>query len=166
MQTAPEHNYRRLSCRFGKTVPWQHHSLLAQRYFIRITQGLVQMARGRASNVAVLPYLNDGNWQDMYDIKVFKLSLLQITNRDLLHSVVGLYDVSLSDMTPDVLYATVCERWARTIILMRDLKGETLLLTALSECSINPVCLVSLHSRVSADMLITWSGIIHLLNND
>ncbi|KAL5017294.1 hypothetical protein ScPMuIL_006883 [Solemya velum] len=44
-----------------------------------------------------------------------------ISNRDLLHAVVGLYDVSLSEMTPDVLYATVCERWARTIILVRDI---------------------------------------------
>ncbi|KAL4235608.1 hypothetical protein ACF0H5_004004 [Mactra antiquata] len=48
-----------------------------------------------------------------------------ITNRDLLHAVIGLYDVSLSEMTPDVLYSTVCEKWARTIILVRDLQ-ETL----------------------------------------
>ncbi|KAK3091532.1 hypothetical protein FSP39_020563 [Pinctada imbricata] len=45
-----------------------------------------------------------------------------ISDRDLLHAVVGLYDVSLSEMTPDVLYSTVCEKWARTIILVRDLK--------------------------------------------
>ncbi|OWF56345.1 uncharacterized protein LOC110449214 [Mizuhopecten yessoensis] len=45
-----------------------------------------------------------------------------ISNTDLLHAVVGLYDVSLSEMTPDVLYATVCEKWARTIVLVRDLK--------------------------------------------
>lgn len=43
-----------------------------------------------------------------------------ISNRDLLHTVVGLYDVSLSEMTPDVLYATVCEKWARTILIVRD----------------------------------------------
>ncbi|KAH3831837.1 uncharacterized protein LOC127880314 isoform X2 [Dreissena polymorpha] len=44
-----------------------------------------------------------------------------MSNRELLHAVVGLYDVSLSEMTPDVLYSTVCEKWARTIILIRDL---------------------------------------------
>ncbi|KAJ8305913.1 hypothetical protein KUTeg_016458 [Tegillarca granosa] len=34
----------------------------------------------------------------------------------------GLYDVTLTEMTPDVLYSTVCEKWARTIILVRDFK--------------------------------------------
>jgi len=42
----------------------------------------------------------------------------------LLHAVVGLYDVSLSEMTPDVLYSTICEKWARTIIFVRDLQGN------------------------------------------
>ena len=50
--------------------------------------------------------------------------LYQIPNRDLLHAVVGLYDVSLSEMTPDVLYATVCEKWARTILLLKTEKGN------------------------------------------
>ena len=50
----------------------------------------------------------------------------QITNKELLHAVVGLYDVSLGEMTPDTLYATVCERWARTIILLRDVNGKKL----------------------------------------
>ncbi|XP_056020294.1 uncharacterized protein LOC125668607 isoform X2 [Ostrea edulis] len=45
-----------------------------------------------------------------------------ISNRDLLHAVVGLYDVSLSDMTPDVLYSSVCDKWARTVILVRDVQ--------------------------------------------
>lgn len=45
-----------------------------------------------------------------------------ISNRDLLHAVVGLYDVSLSDMTPDVLYSSVCDKWARTIVLVRDVQ--------------------------------------------
>ncbi|XP_041358936.1 uncharacterized protein LOC121375513 [Gigantopelta aegis] len=43
-----------------------------------------------------------------------------ISNQELLHAVVGLYDVSLSEMTPDVLYSTVCEKWARTVVLVRD----------------------------------------------
>ncbi|PVD23579.1 hypothetical protein C0Q70_16851 [Pomacea canaliculata] len=45
-----------------------------------------------------------------------------ISNRDLLHAVVGLYDVNLSDMTADCLYSTICEKWARTILLVRDVK--------------------------------------------
>ncbi|XP_062613962.1 uncharacterized protein LOC134275707 isoform X1 [Saccostrea cucullata] len=45
-----------------------------------------------------------------------------ISNRDLLHAVVGLYDVSLSDMTPDVLYSSVCDKWARTVVLVRDVQ--------------------------------------------
>ncbi|XP_050402209.1 uncharacterized protein LOC126818717 [Patella vulgata] len=45
-----------------------------------------------------------------------------ISNSDLLHAVVGLYDIALSEMTLDVLYATVCERWARTIVLVQDVK--------------------------------------------
>ncbi|XP_064624979.1 uncharacterized protein LOC135486244 isoform X2 [Lineus longissimus] len=45
-----------------------------------------------------------------------------VSNTDLLHAVIGLYDVSLSEMTPDVLYATVCEKWARTLLLIRDVR--------------------------------------------
>lgn len=51
----------------------------------------------------------------------------QISNGDLLHAVIGLYDTSLSEMTPDVLYSTVCDKWARTIILIRDVKGNIIL---------------------------------------
>ena len=57
-------------------------------------------------------------------LKLLYLTLLQISNRELLHAVVGLYDVSLGEMTPDTLYSTICERWARTIILLRDVKGK------------------------------------------
>ncbi|XP_067678316.1 uncharacterized protein [Haliotis asinina] len=45
-----------------------------------------------------------------------------VSNKDLLHAVVALYDVSLSEMTPDVLYSTVCDKWARTVVLVRDIK--------------------------------------------
>ena len=48
---------------------------------------------------------------------------LQIPNRELLHGVIGLYDVSLSEMTPDVLYTSVCDKQAKTIVLLRDIKG-------------------------------------------
>ena len=49
---------------------------------------------------------------------------LQVNNHDLLHAVIALYSVSLSEMTPDVLYSTVCDKWARTIILLRDINGN------------------------------------------
>jgi len=50
--------------------------------------------------------------------------LIQIPNRELLHAVIALYNTSLSEMTPEVLYATVCERWSRSVILLRDVKGR------------------------------------------
>ena len=51
---------------------------------------------------------------------------VQINNRELLHAVIALYAVSLSEMTPDTLYASVCEKWARTIVLLRDVNGENM----------------------------------------
>ena len=47
----------------------------------------------------------------------------QVSNRELLHAVVALYDVSLSEMMPDVLYASITEKWGRTVLLLRDIKG-------------------------------------------
>ncbi|XP_032241531.1 uncharacterized protein LOC116620093 isoform X2 [Nematostella vectensis] len=44
----------------------------------------------------------------------------EVSNVDLLHSVVGLYDVCLPDITPEVLYPTVCAKWAKTLILVRS----------------------------------------------
>ena len=65
--------------------------------------------------------------------------MLQISNQDLLHAVVGLYDVCLSDMTPDCIYDTICEKWARTIVLVRDLQGTYLHLpTALVQLTGSP----------------------------
>ena len=61
------------------------------------------------------PHVQIGDWRYLF---------IQIDNNELLHAVVGLYDVSLTEMTPDVLYNTVCEKWARTIILLRDTKGK------------------------------------------
>ncbi len=52
------------------------------------------------------------------------LFCVQVSTRDLLHAVVGLYSISLSEMTPDVLYTTVCEKWGRTILLLRDIPGN------------------------------------------
>lgn len=48
-----------------------------------------------------------------------------ISNQDLFHAVVGLYDASLPDMTLDVIYETVCTKQAKTIIVLRNLE-ETL----------------------------------------
>ncbi|KAK2144981.1 hypothetical protein LSH36_713g01000 [Paralvinella palmiformis] len=50
-----------------------------------------------------------------------------VPNEELLHSVIGLYNTSLSEMTPDVLYTSVCDKRARTIILLQsvaDAVGE------------------------------------------
>jgi hypothetical protein len=41
----------------------------------------------------------------------------------LLHGAVGLYDVCLPDITPEVLYGTVCGKWAKTLIFIRSLSG-------------------------------------------
>jgi len=54
------------------------------------------------------------------------VTCLQVSNRELLHAVIALYAVSLSEMTPETLYASVCEKWARTILLLRDMNGEKL----------------------------------------
>jgi ribosomal protein S18 acetylase RimI-like enzyme len=48
-----------------------------------------------------------------------------VSNRDLLHAVIALYNVSLPEMTPDILYSSVCDKWSRTVILLRD-ADETL----------------------------------------
>ncbi|XP_078658324.1 uncharacterized protein LOC144903782 [Branchiostoma floridae x Branchiostoma belcheri] len=46
-----------------------------------------------------------------------------VPNRDLLHAVVALYDVSLPDVGEEFLYATVCAKWSKTILVLRD-SGE------------------------------------------
>ena len=43
-----------------------------------------------------------------------------VSNRELFHAAVALYDVSLPEITPEILYSTVTEKWARTILLVRD----------------------------------------------
>lgn len=51
---------------------------------------------------------------------------LQVSNRDLLHATVALYDNCLPDITPEVLYSTVCDKWATTVLLVRNVEGELL----------------------------------------
>ncbi|XP_019645466.1 PREDICTED: uncharacterized protein LOC109486192 [Branchiostoma belcheri] len=46
-----------------------------------------------------------------------------VPNKDLLHAVVALYDVSLPDVGEEFLYATVCAKWSKTILVLRD-SGE------------------------------------------
>ncbi|XP_035699746.1 uncharacterized protein LOC118432312 isoform X1 [Branchiostoma floridae] len=46
-----------------------------------------------------------------------------VPNRDLLHAVVALYDGSLPDVGEEFLYATVCAKWSKTILMLRD-SGE------------------------------------------
>ncbi|XP_038068410.1 uncharacterized protein LOC119737854 [Patiria miniata] len=43
-----------------------------------------------------------------------------VPNWELLHAVIALYDVCLPDITPEVLYFTVCGKWAKTLLLIRD----------------------------------------------
>ncbi|XP_071954182.1 uncharacterized protein [Antedon mediterranea] len=49
-----------------------------------------------------------------------KSAIPGVCNKELLHAVVGLYDVCLPDITPEVLYNTVCGKYAKTIILVRE----------------------------------------------
>lgn len=49
--------------------------------------------------------------------------LLQVSNQELLHAVVALYDNCLPEITPEVLYPTVCGKWAKTLVLLRDFQG-------------------------------------------
>lgn len=38
--------------------------------------------------------------------------------------MVALYDSCLPEITPEVLYPTVCGKWAKTLILLRDFEGK------------------------------------------
>ncbi|XP_041475557.1 uncharacterized protein LOC121424045 isoform X2 [Lytechinus variegatus] len=49
-----------------------------------------------------------------------------ISNVELLHTVVGLYDTCLPDITPQVLYSTVTGKWAKTLVLLRSRKDVAL----------------------------------------
>lgn len=55
--------------------------------------------------------------------KKYFLVFTQVSNAELLHAVVGLYDTCLPDITPEVLYSTLCGKWAKTLIFMRSLSG-------------------------------------------
>ncbi|XP_022783132.1 uncharacterized protein LOC111323938 isoform X2 [Stylophora pistillata] len=66
--------------------------------------------------VRVQPYLIEFN-------RLLESSITAIegvSNEDLLHAVVALYDICLPEITPEVLYPTVCGKWEKTIVLLRD----------------------------------------------
>lgn len=67
--------------------------------------------------------------------KIFCL-VLQVSNGELLHGVVGLYDTCLPDITPEVLYSTVGGKWAKTLVFMRSLSGTKLQLINLISLSL------------------------------
>lgn len=48
-----------------------------------------------------------------------------VENKDLLHAVANLYGVSLPELTDDIIYPTLCEKWSRTLLLLRE-EGEVL----------------------------------------
>lgn len=66
--------------------------------------------------------------------------LLQVSNQELLHAIVALYDNCLPEITPEVLYPTVCGKWAKTLVLLRDFQGVKL-------CPQLPVHVTVIHSR-------------------
>ena len=43
-----------------------------------------------------------------------------IPNTDLLHAAATLYGISLSEVTDDIIYSTLCEKWSKTILLVLD----------------------------------------------
>lgn len=43
-----------------------------------------------------------------------------IKNKHLVHAVAALYDRALPDVTEDVIYSTINEKWARTILIVQD----------------------------------------------
>ncbi|KAJ7388896.1 hypothetical protein OS493_035043 [Desmophyllum pertusum] len=55
-----------------------------------------------------------------------------VSNQDLLHAVVALYDNCLPEITPEVLYPTVCGKWAKTLVLLRDFQDVLLEMKGLS----------------------------------
>ncbi|CAK8688749.1 unnamed protein product [Clavelina lepadiformis] len=43
-----------------------------------------------------------------------------IPNTDLLHAAANLYGVSLSEVTDDIIYPTLLEKWSKTLLMIRD----------------------------------------------
>ncbi|XP_002120688.2 uncharacterized protein LOC100181199 [Ciona intestinalis] len=43
-----------------------------------------------------------------------------VPNTDLLHVAASLYGVTLSEVTDDIIYPTMCGKWSRTLLMLRD----------------------------------------------
>lgn len=43
-----------------------------------------------------------------------------IENIDLLHAAAHLYEVALPELTEDIIYPTLCEKWSKTILMFRS----------------------------------------------
>jgi len=43
-----------------------------------------------------------------------------IPNTDLLHASASLYGVSLAEVTDDIIYPTLCEKWSKSILMILD----------------------------------------------
>ncbi|CAG5121941.1 unnamed protein product, partial [Candidula unifasciata] len=74
-------------------------------------------------SVAAIPVIVDFN--RVLQLKHFGKNegvISGVSNRDLLHAVAGVYDISLPDMDTETIYSTVCARWSRTIVLVQDIK--------------------------------------------
>ncbi|CAL1531104.1 unnamed protein product [Lymnaea stagnalis] len=75
--------------------------------------------------VCAVPVIVDFN--RVLQLKMIKESngvINGVSNRDLLHAVCGLYDISLPDMETDTIYNTVCAKWARTIVIVQELNDS------------------------------------------
>ncbi|KAK2550056.1 hypothetical protein P5673_029386 [Acropora cervicornis] len=73
-------------------------------------------------NVYVRPYLVE--FKRLLESRI--TAIKGVSNHELLHTVVALYDSCLPEITPEVLYPTVCGKWAKTLILLRDFEDVLL----------------------------------------
>lgn len=76
---------------------------------------------------------------------------LKVSNQELLHAVIALYAVSLSEMAPDTLYASVCEKWARTIILLRDVSGKNVFDVFMHKISTGKIIHLFMHYNLASN---------------
>lgn len=70
------------------------------------------------SEVTVHPVIVD--FRKNLTLKTESQIIARVDNKHLLHSVVALFDTALPDVTPDLIYSVVTDKWARTIILLQS----------------------------------------------
>lgn len=106
---------------------------------IRVKPYLIEFKRLLESSITAFEGVNGFSWTLILlkTIRVFvtkahgyclrvNFCLWQVSNQELLHAVVALYDTCLPEITPEVLYPTVCGKWAKTLVLLRDFQGMDL----------------------------------------